>query len=99
MSHRDTNQLSQVVVVVVAGAILALVLGRSPSSGLQRDHYPVPVEAGQSEQKRTVGRIVAGVLRCVFEFSEDLAPHDMLAFESSDAVLAWGHCAHHDDAS
>ena len=33
MLHRGTSPLPHVVVVVVAGAILALVLGRSPPSG------------------------------------------------------------------
>ena len=41
-----------------------------------------------ADDQWTFGR--ASVLRCVLGFSGDLAPHDMLAFESSDAVLAEG---------
>ena len=45
------------------------------------------VGADGPSRGRIPSRIGASVLRCVLEFSRDLAPHNMLALESSDAVL------------
>ena len=63
MLHRGTSLLSQAAVVVVAGAILALVLGRSPFSGHrqlllrrhQRGRCAVPAGTSAGDQ-RTFGR-------------------------------------------